>query len=395
MHRRAKDTPRRPRRRRLPWLAILAASPAARAAGPLRRRGPSLAVVADTGDACHRAARADGGTARRRRRDPSGPGGPAASLALEARAGPLAAGDGGCISRGGGGADAFSVASAVASALQHAAGAAGAALVLSGWFGAAAASRLVGWLDRRSAAAAPDPDPAPLSVLGRRTPIPSDLGSTLASTVGIAVMDGLGIGGGDAHARFADRSFVLSMWAYAELVDPHFAGAVGCAYAAITLVSSAMSSRGLIDLVSGIASFRLRGLGGDYPYVSEWDDRVSRAPVETSRRAGDAALASVANRLASGSLLLTFPQQCLGLYLLTGALVSWLSDRSVGGRAAKLLRWFGDGVRREGGASPSIDPRKLSSRLLAAHWAIFLAKMAFQLAFGIGVQEIWGVLTGQ
>ncbi|EJK48766.1 hypothetical protein THAOC_32409 [Thalassiosira oceanica] len=93
-------------------------------------------------------------------------------------------------------------------------------------------------------------------------------------------MDGLGIGGGDAHARFADRSFVLSMWAYAELVDPHFAGAVGCAYAAITLVSSAMSSRGLIDLVSGIASFRLRGLGGGLPLR----ERVGRPRLEGAGR---------------------------------------------------------------------------------------------------------------
>ena len=139
-------------------------------------------------------------------------------------------------------------------------------------------------------------------------------------------------------------------------------------------------------MVSGIVAFRLKGLGEDYPYVSEWDDRVSRAPVETNRRTGDVALASVANRLASGSLLLTFPQQCLGLYLLTGAVVSCLSDKSIGGRAAKLLKWFGDGIGR-GGESPPIDPRKLSTRLLAAHWAIFLAKMAFQLAFGVSIIE--------
>ena len=394
MHR-AKNTKRRPRRRRchLPLLAILAACPVSRAAGSFRRRGPSL--IAADGDACHSATRADGDTiARRRRRDPAG-GSVAASS--EGRTRPLAAGTGGSLSRRGGGAagrtpDARSLASSAAAAAQHSASAAGTAIVLSGCFGAVVASRLIAWLAGRAAAAESDPGLRPLVILRRA--IPSGELPILASSVGIAVMSGLGIGGGDAHARFADMSFIGSMWAYAKLVDPFFAGAVGCAYAAITAVTSVMSSRRLIDLVSGIVAFRLKGLGDDFPYESEWDARVSRTPVETNKRTGDAALASVANRLASGSLLLTFPQQCLGLYLLTGAVVSWLSDRSVGVRAGKVLVWFGDGIgRRAGEASPSIDPRKLSSRLLVTHWAIFLAKMAFQLSFGIGVAEILGALT--
>lgn len=302
------------------------------------------------------------------------------------------------INGGGGSMRPSSVASAAALVVTQSLSVAGAAVVLSGCFGAWVASWMVGRLHGALPALANH------AVAGGGGGVGSDgelLGkyrwTTLAS-VGFLLLHALGARSLDAFARASDASFVALLWAHSRAVDPLLGGAIGCAHVSLGFLSLLLESPTLQDALDGLGGVRLKHLGqyagGDDPYVAPGEGRLARAPVLTSGPRGRIG-ASIADAMGSVSLLVSFPQHCLGLYLLGSTLVAWSSGERFGGgwkRFGKWVQWLGEGMcvgHSENGElqcgidavtaaddvmSQRIDTWKLSKRLVALYWVIALAK---------------------
>jgi len=271
---------------------------------------------------------------------------------------------------------------------------ASAAIVLSGYFGAWVASWMVGKLYKVLPTLAKNGvsvgDESNNFFLGKYR-------LTALASIGFLMLHAIGIQSNDAYSRASDASFVAILWVYSRLVDPILGGAIGCTHLSLGVVSTILENPSLTNALDGLGDIRLKKLGQyadeEDPYIPPGEKRIAMAPVSTSRlRSGFGA--SVANAMGSVSMLISFPQYCLGLYLLGGTLVAWSSTTQFEGvwkRFGNWIRWLGEGVcarTDENGelgcgidasfidnvTNERIDTWKLSRRLVALYWVVALAK---------------------
>ena len=292
------------------------------------------------------------------------------------------------------------VAGIAASLLAGALSAAGAAAVLSGYFGAWVASRIIGkWHDVL-------PTLSHGILVGGDDSQHGPLGKyrwTALASAGVLLLHATGLQADTVHSRLSDAAFVAALWAYSRLVDPLLGGVVGCTHVALGLAAATFARLPAAARVLGLAGdLKLKKLGQyageDGPYVALAAERTPRAPVamSTPNRLGEA----LADALGSASLLLAFPQCCLGLYLLGGTVAAWSRSRDFLGRwdrGAAWLRWLGEGLCRPGatdgaawecGAAAAGDAVReglrrgeMTTRLVALYWIVAVAK--FVVAYAV------------
>lgn len=226
---------------------------------------------------------------------------------------------------------------------------------------------------------------------------------SIVATIGILLLHVTGIQPNTIHSRLSDAAFAAILWTYSHLVDPLLGGLIGVAHVSLGIVSTVLSHPSVLDAVEGYSNkdVRLRRLGqyadpdGD-KYVRV-RDRTPTTPVVTGGP-GDEVGANIANAMGSASILLVFPQYFLGLYVLAGVLASRAGGASMSStstpssrRFRRWARWLGEGMVCAGNGGPGgcaaaavvdgasspggdANPWKVSGRLVALYWIIALAK---------------------
>merc|ERR1712194_521538 len=221
-----------------------------------------------------------------------------------------------------------SIASTAVLILSGSINVASAAFVLSGYFGAWAASWMVGKLHNIL------PTLTKNGIIGGSGESNNLLLgkyrlNTLAS-VGILLLHATGIQSNVIYSRVSDASFVGILWVYSRLVNPILGGLIGCTHVALGAISVLLEHPKTANVLGLLGDIQLKKLGQyveeNDPYISSVDERIPRVPIVTSKPR-HAIRASIANVMGSTSLLLAFPQYCLGLYLLGSTLVSWWSSK--------------------------------------------------------------------
>jgi len=183
---------------------------------------------------------------------------------------------------------------------------------------------------------------------------------------------------------------------YSHLVHPILGGAIGCTHVSLSVLSTLLDNPKLGDALDKLGNVRLKRLGQyvgeEDPYIVPGKGRMDTTPVVTSRPRGEVT-AFIANMMGSASLLISFPQYCLGLYMLGSSLVAWWSSSSssssamtqsdggyVSKRFEKWMEWLSEGVVIDNVVDERIDPWNLSKRLVALYWITALAKAAVAYA---------------
>jgi len=219
--------------------------------------------------------------------------------------------------------------------------------------------------------------------------------TTLAS-MGFLLLHTLGIHSHDIYSRVSDASFLAILWMYSHLVHPILGGAIGCTHVSLSVLSTLLDNPKLGDALDKLGNVRLKRLGQyvgeEDPYIVPGKGRMDTTPVVTSRPRGEVT-AFIANMMGSASLLISFPQYCLGLYMLGSSLVAWWSSSSssssamtqsdggyVSKRFEKWMEWLSEGVVIDNVVDERIDPWNLSKRLVALYWITALAKAAVAYA---------------
>ncbi|KAL9190624.1 hypothetical protein ACHAXT_000330 [Thalassiosira profunda] len=258
---------------------------------------------------------------------------------------------------------------------------AAAVCVVSGYFGAWAASWLVDRLRRHYL-----PTVAENAAGGGESNslFQGRYGLTTIASVGLLLLHVTGLQPNTTHSRASDAAFAGILLTYSHLVDPVFGGMIGCAHVALGVLSTILGSPLLVYGLDALRNVRFRKLGQyvgkEDPYVSDRAERISLVPVVQTRPRNEF-VASITNLMGSASLLLAFPQYFLGLYMLGGVLVSWSSSKRLNWRfLERLTQWLGEGIRVSFDEATTGSIGKSSSRLMVLYWTLFLAKTAVAYA---------------
>jgi len=220
--------------------------------------------------------------------------------------------------------------------------------------------------------------------------------TTLAS-IGFLILHTTGIQSNSKCSRLSDASFVAILWTYSHIVNPTLGGVIGCTHILLSVLSTILGNRKLINALDHLGDLRFKKLpqGEEDIYIASKLDRIPKVPVVTfePKRKFKAAIASM---MGSASVLIVFPQYFLGLYMLGCTLVSWSSTKQFEGRwkrFEKFVQWLSEEIcvsydkngRLDCGIDSAVagdsmneclDPWKVSKRLVALYWIIALTKTA-------------------
>jgi len=314
---------------------------------------------------------------------------------------------------------------------------ASAAIVLSGYFGAYVASWIIGKLHKilPTLIAKSSSSTANNNANANHAFLQKYKLTSLAS-IGILFLHLSGIQSNNLYSRISDASFLILLWTYSHIVNPIMGGMIGCTHVSLGILSTMFDHPKLASVLdSSLDTFRLKILPmynnvldengkvvEEDPYMPPGEGRVPRAPIVTStpRKKNQQLGTKLANMLGSASILLAFPQYCLGLYLLGSIMVSCWSKSSGGWKTWNgWMQWLSQGMEccassaatsnydengnnlqllsgsssdGNGGVDDdailmtesllineeerisSINPWNLSKRLLALYWVMALAK---------------------
>ena len=196
---------------------------------------------------------------------------------------------------------------------------------------------------------------------------------TSLATIGFALLRASGIQSDqDGFGQISDAVFVTIMWYYSRGVNPVIGGMIGCAHIALSISSIVLGNRRLINSLDHLGDIRLEKLGqyGDEeeiendPYVDPIKyERVSKEPVIVAGESSNKITKIIAQNMDSASLLITFPQTFLGLYMF-GMLNDMLNDVE---KSELFNCWKLD---------TGFCLLKLSTRLVALHWIVAIIKIS-------------------
>jgi hypothetical protein len=206
------------------------------------------------------------------------------------------------------------------------------------------------------------------------------------------------------HDLIDNIFFTTILWVYSHMIDALFGGAIGMAHVALGGLSMILRNHKLRTAMYRLGGewrlkklnqhiFATGGGGTDDVYIDPLKAvRPVRLPVLLST--SGTIVTAIANGMGSASLLISFPQYFLGLYMLGSSFISWWSktnrQSNDGYFIGRFVQWLGE----EGTLSCSrytndatttttggcglgghIDsPWKLSTRLVALYWITILSK---------------------
>ena len=208
------------------------------------------------------------------------------------------------------------------------------------------------------------------SLLGKyRLTSLATIGFVLLHTSGIQSQDETGFG------QTSDAVFVIIMWYYSRGINPIIGGMIGCAHIALSIISMILGNRRLINSLDHLGDIRLERLGQygneedieNDPYIDPIKyERVSKEPVIVAGESSNKITKIIAQVMDSASLLITFPQTFLGLYMYGMLNDMLLNDND---KSELLNCWELD---------TGFCLLKLSTRLVALHWIVaIIVKIPF------------------
>jgi len=236
--------------------------------------------------------------------------------------------------------------------------------------------------------------------------LPGKYRLTALASLGFLILH-MGIQSNRNYTRLSDATFLAILWKYSQLVNPTLGGTIGCAHVGLSVLSIILGNRKLINALDHLGDIRLQELpqynDQPDPYTASKWDRTPKVPIVTQEQDHKIG-AAIGGAMGSASMLLSFPQYFLGLYMLGSTLVSCSSANQFDGmwkRFEKFAMWLSEEIYVNYDQNGKLDcgvesvdagdavhgclnPWKVSKRLVAMYWIIALTKTAIAFVVGPG-----------